>query len=299
MDNRLTTETRNPRSLEIDAMEPLEIVRLMNDEDRKVVEAVSKAAPEIARGIDMMTETLRSGRKVYYVGAGTSGRLGLLDAVELLPTFGVGEESVRTILAGGEAAIYKAVEGAEDDEEQGQREVERQVEKGDLVLGIAASGGTPFVLGSLKAARRVGASSIGITCNADSAVEKLADLTITVVVGPEVIAGSTRLKAGTAQKMVLNMLSTGAMVRWGKVYQNLMVDLQATNRKLRERSRRIVVEVTGATDDQALDALTRADGELKTAIVMLKMGVPAGKARRLLEASKGSIRQALQNFSHD
>lgn len=291
----LTTESRNPRSLAIDAMEPIEIVRLMNDEDRKVVEAVSQAAPQIAQGIEMMTETLRSGRKVYYVGAGTSGRLGLLDAVELLPTFGVGEESVRTILAGGEAAIYKAVEGAEDDEEQGAWEVERQVEKGDLVLGIAASGGTPFVLGSLRAARRVGASSIGITCNAGSAVESLADLTITVVVGPEVIAGSTRLKAGTAQKMVLNMLSTGAMVRLGKVYQNLMVDLQATNRKLRERSRRIVVEVTNATDEQALEALTAAGGELKTAIVMLKRDVSPQEARRLLEAAGGSIRKAVDD----
>ena len=294
MDRLLTTESRNPRSLAIDAMEPIEIVRLMNDEDRKVVDAVARAAPQIAKGIELMAATLRNGRRVYYVGAGTSGRLGLLDAVELLPTFGVGPESVRTILAGGEAAVYKAVEGAEDDEKQGEREVERRVERGDLVLGIAASGTTPFVLGAVRAAKRIGASTVGITCNAGSPLETLADHTIAVVVGPEVIAGSTRLKAGTAQKMVLNMLSTGAMIRLGKVYQNLMVDLRATNRKLRDRSRRIVTEATGATDDEALAALGAAGGDVKTAIVMIRRGVSPDEARALLQAAGGSIRRAVE-----
>jgi len=293
VDRLSTTETRNPKSMRIDVMEPIDIVRLMNDEDRLVVDAVAKAAPGIARGIEMMAATLREGRRVYYVGAGTSGRLGLLDAVELLPTFGVGSESVRVILAGGEQAVYSPVEGAEDDEEQGAREVEQKAQAGDLVIGIAASGATPFVAGSLKAARRIGAKTIGVVCNANSPIEKLVDLAITVVVGPEVITGSTRLKAGTAQKMVLNMISTGAMVRLGKVYQNLMVDVQATNRKLRERARRIVADATGAVAEQAAAALADAGGEVKTAIVMLKRGVDAGEARRLLAGAGGSIRRVL------
>ncbi|BAS28298.1 N-acetylmuramic acid 6-phosphate etherase [Limnochorda pilosa] len=297
MVDRLTTESRNLQSMEIDRLSPLEIARLMNREDRRVVEAVEAELPRIARGIEMMTETLAAGRRVLYVGAGTSGRLGLLDAVEWLPTFGVGQEAVEVILAGGLDAILQAAEEAEDDAEGGAAQVLRRAQPGDLVVGLTASGATPFVIGAVTAARRLGATTLGVTCNRPSVLEETADWTIAPVVGAEVVTGSTRLKAGTAQKMVLNMLSTGAMIRLGKVYENLMVDLRATNSKLRDRAVRTLQEATGAPREACEQAFQESGHQVKVAIVMLHCGLDREAAQRRLEQVGGFVRRAIEGCS--
>ncbi|MBO2520142.1 MULTISPECIES: N-acetylmuramic acid 6-phosphate etherase [Limnochorda] len=294
MAEHLTTESRNPASLHIDQLSPLEIARLMNHEDRRVVEAVEAELPRIARGIEMMAEALGSGHRVLYVGAGTSGRLGILDAVEWYPTFGVGEEGVEVILAGGVEAFLKAVEEAEDDEADGAAQVAQRARPGDLVVGISASGSTPFVLGAVRQARAMGVATLGLTCNRPSALEELADWTIAPVVGPEVVAGSTRLKAGTAEKMVLNILSTGAMIRLGKVYQNLMVDFRPTNAKLRERALRILQEVTGASREACQEAFEASHQQVKVAIVMLRCGLDREAAEQRLEEAGGFVQRALE-----
>ena len=289
-----TTEARNAASERIDTLTPLEIVRLMNAEDAKVAEAVGRVAEQIARGIEVITDRIRSGGRLVYIGAGTSGRLGVLDAAECPPTFSTPPEMVLGLIAGGYGALTRAVEGAEDHPEKAVEDL-RQVHFGplDVLVGIATSGRTPYVIGGLKYARERGGFAIGLACNDSSALSEVADLMITPVVGPEVISGSTRLKAGTATKMVLNMLTTGTMVQLGKTYGNLMVDLKATNAKLIVRTRRIVAELTGLSEDEAEAQLARCGGELKTAVVAHRHGVMAEAARELLKRAGGQLRAAL------
>jgi len=294
------TEARNPASEQIDVLDTLDMVRLMNAEDRGVADAVAEQLPAVARAIDLIAERMRAGGRLIYVGAGTSGRLGALDAAEAPPTFGVPPGVVIALQAGGNEALTKAVEGAEDDAEAGARELAAlNVDARDSVVGIAASGRTPYVLGALAEAKRRGALVLGLACVRPSPIEPLADVMIAPIVGPEVITGSTRLKAGTAQKMVLNMLSTGVMIRLGKTFGNLMVDVQPTNTKLRERARRIVQEACAPAGepigaDEAAAALEASGGEVKTAIVSLLLGVDAEAARRRLAESGGSVRAALR-----
>jgi N-acetylmuramic acid 6-phosphate etherase len=292
----LTTEQRNPESTAIDRLTPIEIVRLMNEEDGRVAAAVAEQAEPIARAIEAIAERFRRGGRLVYLGAGTSGRLGILDAAECPPTFSSPPEQVVGIIAGGPGAVFKAVEGAEDRPNLAAADLTQAgLGPNDVLVGIATSGRTPYVIGGLEEARRRGALAVGITCNRDSALETACDLVIAPVVGPEVITGSTRLKAGTATKMVLNMLTTGAMVRVGKTYGNLMVDLKATNSKLRDRSRRIVAELAQLDEESAAALLDQADGEVKTAIVMARRGVPADAARQVLAQAEGHLRRALED----
>jgi N-acetylmuramic acid 6-phosphate etherase len=292
----LTTEQRNPASEQIDRLSALEIVRLMNDEDRRVADAVRAEEEPIARAIEIIADKLRSGGRLVYVGAGTSGRLGVLDASECPPTFNSRPEQVIGIIAGGPSALTRAIEGAEDHPEFAVRDLsDANVSKKDCVVGIATSGRTPYVISALEYAKSVGAAAIGFSCNADSEMHRVADFMITPVVGPEVVSGSTRLKAGTATKLVLNMLTTGAMVRLGKTYGNLMVDLRATNTKLKLRTKRIVCDLTEIDDVSAERLLDRCNGELKTAIVAQLLAIGPDEARDQLERSQQHLRQALQD----
>jgi N-acetylmuramic acid 6-phosphate etherase len=290
-----TTEARNPHSAAIDTLSALQIVRLMNAEDAQVAPAVGRQAESIAQAIEVIAQRLGDGGRLIYLGAGTSGRLGVLDAAECPPTFSTPPEMVVGVIAGGPAALTRAIEGAEDHPEAAVDDLKRiGLSRGDVLVGIATSGQTPYVLGGMRYARQVRAYTIGLACNEDSALAQVADLMITPVVGPEVISGSTRLKAGTATKMVLNMLTTGAMVLLGKTYGNWMVDLRATNAKLVRRTRRIVCELTGLPEAQAEELLARCDGELKTAVVAHRHGVSAEEARRLLAHAGGQLRRALE-----
>lgn len=290
----LTTESINDASAEIDRLDAAGVVRLMNAEDAGVAEAVREVLPAVAEAVEGIAARLRTGGRLIYVGAGTSGRLGVLDAAECPPTFNTPPEMVLGIIAGGKQALTRAVEEIEDRPESGRDDLEAvHVSAGDAVVGIATSGRTPYVLGALEYARSLGAFSVSLTCNRDSALAQLSDVAIEPVVGPEVIAGSTRLKAGTATKMVLNMLSTGAMVLLGKTYGNLMVDLRPTNSKLRERAVRIVQHVTGLDAGAATEQLSESGGEVKTAIVAILSHVPVEEARRRLRASEGSVRRAV------
>jgi N-acetylmuramic acid 6-phosphate etherase len=292
---RMTTEARNPASEKIDTLSPLEIVRLINAEDARVAEAVGRAAEPIARAVEVIASRLRAGGRLIYIGAGTSGRLGVLDASECPPTFSTPPEMVVGLIAGGYGALTQAVEGAEDHPETAVEDLQKiAFSAGDVLVGIATSGRTPYVIGGLKYAQEIGAFAIGLACNDGSALVDAADLMITPVVGPEIISGSTRLKAGTATKLVLNMLTTGAMVLLGKTYGNLMVDLKATNTKLVLRSRRIVAELTGLSESEAEQQLVRCGGELKTAVVAYRRGVPAEEARKLLASAGGQLRGALE-----
>ena len=291
----LVTERRNPRTSELDAMPTLDLVTAMNDEDRTVAEAVRLALPQIAAAVDAIAARMHKGGRLVYCGAGTSGRLAVLDAAECVPTFSADPEQVHALMAGGSAALLRAVEGAEDSEQLARDELaQRNVGPKDVVVGIAASGRTPFVVGALGYARSTGALAIALVCNRDSAAADAADMAIEVATGPEVLTGSTRLKAGTATKMVLNMLSTAAFVRLNKVYGNLMVDVQATNDKLRARSVRIVAEATGCDTEAAQQLLQACDGEVKAAIVAREKGVEPHVARTLLFTHDGSVRAALQ-----
>jgi N-acetylmuramic acid 6-phosphate etherase len=291
----MQTEQQNPNTLMIDSLSTLDMLRVINAEDMKVAQAVQAVLPAVAQAIDAIVERFKRGGRLIYVGAGTSGRLGVLDAVECVPTFGVPPTMVQGILAGGMPAMIRSVEGAEDNPELAREDLRSlPLTADDAVVGIAASGTTPYVIGALEYARAVGAVTIGIACNAPAPVLDAAEIAIGVVVGPEVITGSTRLKSGTAQKLVLNMISTGAMIKLGKVYGNLMVDVQATNIKLVQRAKRIVMAITGLTDDRAAaDLLDAADREVKTAIVMHKRGVDAAEARRLLAAAGGMLRAVI------
>lgn len=294
--DQLTTEARNPLTVGMDKLSALEIVQLINLEDAKVAQAVETAAAEIAVAIDVIADRLAKGGRLIYMGAGTSGRLGVLDAVECPPTFNTEPEQVVGLIAGGPEGLLMAVEGAEDSRDMGREDLQQLSLSGlDVVVGIAASGRTPYVIGGLDYAREIGAFAIGFSCNLDAELKRHADLNIIPVVGPEVLSGSTRLKAGTATKMVLNMLTTGAMVRMGKTYSNLMVDLRATNEKLGERAQRIVRELTDCNGSEAGDLLKLCDGEVKTAIVAHNLGIPPEAARARLGEVGGHLRRALES----
>lgn len=286
------TERRNPGSATIDELDTLGIVDLINREDRGVAEAVGRERQAIARAVDLVVDSLRQGGRLIYVGAGTSGRLGVLDAAEMPPTFRTDPDRVQGIIAGGPEALVRSREGAEDDTEAAVRDIDdRAVGPADFVLGIATSGTTPYVHAALERARSRGARTGFLLCNEpDGALHELHDVVIAPVVGPEVITGSTRMKAGTATKLVLNTITTTTMVRLGKVYGNLMVDLQVTANKLRDRAERILMETVGLGRTDAAALLDRADGEVKTAIVMGRLGVTAEDARARLEAAGGVIR---------
>jgi N-acetylmuramic acid 6-phosphate etherase len=300
MFEHLTTEGRNPASEDLDGLTAAQIVALINSEDAKVAAAVAEQADAIARGIDVIAERLGRGGRLIYIGAGTSGRLGVLDAVECPPTFNTHPWQVVGVIAGGHSALTTAVEGAEDRPELAAEDLKNvRLTDGDVVVGIATSGRTPYVLGSLEYAQSVGAFTIGLSCNRDSEIATRSDLSITPVVGPEVVSGSTRMKAGTATKMVLNMLSTGAMIRLGKTYGNLMVDLRASNTKLADRARRIVRAVTNLSTQEAERLLRDCGGEVKTAIVSHYTGANSAEARQLLSASNGHLRKALADHLTD
>lgn len=291
----LVTEGRNPNTINIDRLNSLDIVRVINQEDQKVALAVEQELKSIAQAVDYITHALAKGGHLFYIGAGTSGRLGILDASECPPTFGVEPSLVQGIIAGGPAAILQAVENAEDRAELGCQDlVERGVTPEDVVVGIAASGRTPYVMGALAEAQRIGAKTIALSCNPTSPMALIADIAISPVVGPEVIMGSTRLKAGTAQKMVLNMLTTASMIQLGKVFSNLMVDVQPTNAKLVERAKLIVVLATGCSEDTARDVLDQCEGKPKPAIVMILAKVDAARAKTLLAEANGFVRKALE-----
>ncbi|MCF4097382.1 N-acetylmuramic acid 6-phosphate etherase [Maritalea mediterranea] len=290
----LTSEGINARSARLDQMSALEIAQVMNSEDQSVASAVEKVLPQVAEAIDRAHAALRAGGRIIYVGAGTSGRLGVLDASEIPPTFSAPPSLFHAIIAGGQQAIFQAQEGIEDDRAQGALDLaEAQVSEHDLVIGLAVSGRTPYVLAALEEAHERGADTVGVSCNPGSALEELATIGITPEVGPEILAGSTRLKSGTAQKMVLNMISTGAMVRLGKCYQNRMVDLNITNEKLRARALNLVRELTDADKESALHALVEANWDVKVAIVICKTGIDAAAARVRIEDAGGHLRQAL------
>jgi N-acetylmuramic acid 6-phosphate etherase len=295
MQQELTTEAVNPASEDLDRMSTIELVKLINCEDAKVAAAVAEQSSQIAKAIDLIANHMHSGGRLVYVGAGTSGRLGVLDAAECPPTFNTDPGQVIGLIAGGQSALQKAVEGAEDSVTVGAQDLDGiGLNAKDVVVGIAASGNTPYVVGALAHAQRIGASTIGFSCNRDTGVLAAADIGIAVVVGPEVLSGSTRMKAGTATKMVLNMLTTGAMVKLGKTFGNLMVDLQATNQKLEARSIRILQKLTGLTQSDAESRLASCGGELKTAIVCQCLGVTPDDARARLTEVDGRLRAALE-----
>lgn len=292
--DKLASEGRNADTLDIDLLPTLDIVTRINQQDRQVPAAVERVLPEIAAAVDTIVAAFRQGGRLIYMGAGTSGRLGVLDASECPPTYSVPEGMVVALIAGGPEAIFRAQEGAEDNPEQGRLDLQQiRLDARDVLVGIAASGRTPYVLGGLRYAREQGAGTIALSCNADSAIAREADIAISPLVGPEVITGSTRMKAGTAQKLVLNMLTTASMIRLGKVYQNLMVDLRASNLKLQARAVRIVMQATGVDTGTAEQALQGADGEVKLAILMLLSGLDKTRARERLAQSQGTLRQAL------
>jgi len=290
----LTTEARNPRSVGLDAMDTAQVLELMNDEDQTVALAVRRALPEITEAVDLVADSLGAGGRLIYLGAGTSGRLGLLDAVECPPTFDTDPGQVTALLAGGANAFVQAVEGAEDDPVAAAADVDAlEVGAHDTVVGIAASGRTPYVIGGLRRARERGAHTVALACNTGSLIGREAKVAIEVATGPEVLTGSTRLKAGTAQKMVCNMLSTAAMVRIGKTYGNFMVDMRPTNAKLVDRARRIVAAATEVDEGTAATALDAAGGRTKVAVVMLLAGVDAAAADRLLQQGAGNVSAAV------
>lgn len=290
----IKTEERNQRTERIDRLSTLEMVRLINDEDKKTALAVEREAERIAAAIDLIAARLQEGGRLVYCGCGTSGRLGVLDAVECPPTYSTDPGTVVGVIAGDYPAVFQAVEGAEDDPALGEKDLRDAgfCEK-DVLVAIAASGRTPYVLGAMDYAKRAGGRVIGLSCSPGSPVERAAEIAITPVPGPEVITGSTRMKSGTVQKMVLNMLSTGAMVRLGKVYGNLMVDVKPSNEKLAARCRRIVCDAAGAGEAAAAEALEQCGYRPKTAIVMLRRGVDAERAEALLEQAGGRVAAAL------
>lgn len=291
---KLSTEMRNPETMDLDEMSPLQIAQAMNREDARAVAAVTEVLPQVATAIEWAAAAVSAGHRLIYMGAGTSGRLGVLDAAECPPTFGVSPDVVVGLIAGGERAFIKAVEGAEDSRELGADDLRGiGLCAEDVVVGLAASGRTPYVLGGLAFAREQGCKTVAIACNHGSAVGKEAALAIEPVPGPEVLTGSTRLKAGTVQKLVLNMISTGTMVRCGKAYQNLMVDVQTTNEKLVVRAQNIVMDACGCDREQAVKALAATDGQVKPAIVSVLLGCDAAEAQARLGAAAGHVRAAI------
>jgi N-acetylmuramic acid 6-phosphate etherase len=296
--NKLTTEQRNPNSMKIDLMTASEIVKIINDEDKLVPFAVEQELPYISKAVDIIVQALKSGGRLLYFGAGTSGRLGVVDASECPPTFGTPYGMIEGFIAGGEAAMFRAQEGAEDKEENGAKDVvAAKVSSKDVVCGIAASRRTPYVVGAVKKAKQLGAKTLYVTTNPrkDFDITEV-DVAICPYVGPEVIMGSTRMKSGTAQKLVLNMLTTASMIRLGKVYENMMIDLQMTNKKLVERSKKIVMTVTGLNYNEATIALEKAKGHVKTALVMVKAKVEYKEAKERLKSAEGFVRKAIGGF---
>lgn len=289
---KLLTESRNPRSRRLDAMPTGEVVALLLDEDRRALVAAARARAAIARAARLAARVLEAGGDVVFVGAGTSGRLGVLEAAECPPTFGADPRRIRAVMAGGPEAVFLSREGAEDREEQGRREG-RRLRSRDLLVGVSASSVTPFVRGALAAARKRGARTVLVTCASGRPLGRLADVVVALRSGPEVLTGSTRLKAGSATKAALNAMTTAAMVRLGKVYENLMVDLKPTSAKLRDRARRIVAAAAGVAGAEAARLMAAAGGETKTAIVMGRLGLPASAARARLARARGHVRRAL------
>lgn len=293
--NKMMTETRNPDTMDLDEMSALEIVTAMNREDRKVPEGIEPALPQIAATVEAVESAFRKGGRLFYLGAGTSGRLGVLDASECPPTFGVEPGMVVGLIAGGDKALRFPIEGAEDSRELGKQDlVDHDLRPVDVVVGIAASGRTPYVLGALDYARSLGCKTAAIACNRNSAVGQAANIAIEVQVGPEVLTGSTRLKSGTAQKMILNMITTAAMVRIGKAYQNLMVDVVQSNEKLQVRAENIVIAATGVERSEARRTIDAAGGKVKLAITMILTGQDAKDAQTLLDKAGGRVRDALR-----
>ena len=291
----LVSEERNPRTMQIDVQPTDEVLRSMNREDRLVPEAVEKVIPQITAAVDRIVAAFEQGGRLVYLGAGTSGRLGVLDASECPPTFGIPYSMVVGLIAGGPDALIKATEGAEDDAAEGAKALANiDLTRTDVVVGIAVSGRTPYVIGGLEYARDLGATTIALSCNPAAIIGRIADISIAPVVGPEVLTGSTRLKSGTAQKLVLNMLSTASMIRIGKSYQNLMVDMNASNQKLVARAVRIVMQATGCTEDAAAQALARTRNDLKLAILTLATGLPVAAAQSALDDAGGFLRKAIE-----
>ena len=294
---KLLTENRNPNSENIDMLSTYDLLKVINNEDKKVALAVEKTLPDIALVVDAAANAFQHGGRLIYCGAGTSGRLGILDASECPPTFGVPAEQVVGLIAGGHQAILQAVENAEDNRELAIKDIQAiDLNQYDVLVGIAASGRTPYVLAAMEYALSQGATVASISCNPNSPMGKLATISITPIVGPEIVTGSSRMKAGSAQKLVLNMISTGAMIRSGKVFGNLMVDVQATNSKLLVRQKNIVIEATGCDETQAKTALNEAKNHCKTAILMLLTGVDAHTAHHQLKKHQGFIRHALEDL---
>ncbi|QUG43091.1 N-acetylmuramic acid 6-phosphate etherase [Psychrobacillus sp. INOP01] len=293
--SRLATEESNPKSTRLDEMTTNEVLNIMNEEDQTIALAVQKVIPQIEQTVEKVVNAFKSGGRLIYVGAGTSGRIGVLDAVECPPTFSTSHEQVQAVLAGGKGAMFNAVEGAEDDEQLGATDLEKLViKKNDVIIGIAASGRTPYVKGALIHANSCGATTVSLSSNEQSTISNFADIKIEVVTGPEVLTGSTRLRAATAHKMILNMISTTAMIKIGKVYKNLMVDLNASNFKLRERAKQMVCNITDVTYEQAESVLEETDYDVKLAIVMIIAEVKKEKAETLITNSNGFVRDAVK-----
>ena len=291
----LITEQRNPNSMHVDSLSALEIVQLMNEEDKRVPLAIEKCLPQIAQAVECIVAAFQQGGRLVYIGAGTSGRLGVLDASECPPTFGVSPEMVKGIIAGGERALRHPIEGAEDSKEQAVIDLQTiQFSSKDVLVGIAASGRTPYVVGALEYAKSLGSATVSIASNPNSAMANIVDIAIDTVVGPEVLTGSSRLKSGTAQKLVLNMLTTASMILMGKCYQNLMVDVQASNEKLKARAIRIVMQATDCDKALAEETLKQADQNAKLAIMMILSGLDRAQAETLLEKHQGKLQLALE-----
>jgi len=295
---QLLTEQVNPASENIDALPTEEVLRIINAEDRKVAEAVAKELPNIAMAVDVIVDRMSKGGRLFYAGAGTSGRLGVLDAVECPPTFNVPPELVQGLIAGGERALHSAGEASEDDAGLGAADLAgRGFTSKDVLVGIAASGRTPYVLGAVEAARKLGAVTVGVSCTPDSELARAVEIPITPLPGPEILAGSTRMKAGTATKLVLNMLSTAAMIRLGLVFGNLMVNVQPSSTKLEDRAKRIVAQATGVDYDIAGALLKQAGNDVKTAIVMARLGISKENAEKRLREAAGRVSRALKDRS--
>ncbi len=293
---KMATEMRNAGTMALDEMTPLEIITIMNHEDERVAKVVKGALPQVAKAVEWTTKSLQTGGRIVYIGAGTSGRLGILDASECPPTFGVSYDCVVGIIAGGKEAFIKAAEGAEDNPDLGRDDlIKIHLTSKDTVIGIAASGRTPYVLGAMAYAKETGCRTVAIVCNENMEMSRAADIGIELLTGPEILTGSTRLKAGTAEKMVLNMISTASMVGIGKVYENLMVDVQQTNEKLVCRAENIVMEAVNCSREDARKALKEADGDAKLAITRMLLNCNIARARKLLEGAKGKIRIAVMN----
>ncbi|MDI7741910.1 N-acetylmuramic acid 6-phosphate etherase [Lysinibacillus fusiformis] len=293
--SKLITEQRNPASINLDQMATMEILQTINNEDKLVANAVEMILPQIEIVTDKIVEAIENGGRLIYIGSGTSGRLGMIDASECPPTFMISSEKVQTVMAGGNEAFFRAVENAEDNELQGELDLKsRNLSKNDIVIGITASGRTPYPIGGVKYAKQVGAFTVGLTSNKNSVINQITDIGIEVIVGPEVLTGSTRMKAATAHKMILNMISTTVMVKLGKVYENLMVDLHASNYKLKERAKKIVMEITNVSYEEAQEKLEQTNYEVKPALIMILAGVGFKESAQALQTCKGNVRKTIE-----